>query len=161
MIENWGLDLRNRYDGRIRTLLQGSGEEDTTKKMEEGFGVTSTDAGGLAQKKYDMIVDDGLHEPLYQAKTMQNMWPLLRPGGRYFVEDIPEKSLLDLKKQIASLALPGMINMEVVDYQEFCIQRWCQGDTRILYVEKSADVEQQRSSTSAAALAAAFLSTEQ
>lgn len=98
------------------------------------------DAQGMGgSSKYDVIVDDGMHDPNYQARTIQHMWPLLRPGGRYFVEDIMPESLPDLKQRIAGLALTGLGNMEVAEYKDLCIQAWCPPDTRILYVEKSDD----------------------
>jgi hypothetical protein len=38
--------------------------------------------------KFDIIIDDGLHEPEAQAQTLKTLWPLLKPNGSYFVEDI-------------------------------------------------------------------------
>ena len=38
--------------------------------------------------KFDIIIDDGLHEPEANAKTLKNLWPLLKPDGIYFVEDV-------------------------------------------------------------------------
>jgi len=38
--------------------------------------------------KFDIIIDDGLHQPKAQAQTLKNLWPLLKPDGSYFVEDV-------------------------------------------------------------------------
>ena len=37
----------------------------------------------------DVIVDDGLHTAGAQQATLVNLWPTLRAGGLYFIEDIP------------------------------------------------------------------------
>ncbi len=37
----------------------------------------------------DFIIDDGCHDPVAQTATLQNYQPLLKPGGRYFIEDAP------------------------------------------------------------------------
>jgi len=38
--------------------------------------------------KFDIIIDDGLHQPEANAKTMHNFFPLLKENGMYFVEDV-------------------------------------------------------------------------
>ena len=42
----------------------------------------------LAKESMDVIIDDGLHEPAANIQTCLIYWPLLRPGGFYFIEDI-------------------------------------------------------------------------
>ena len=42
----------------------------------------------LLMRQFDLIFDDGDHSPGAQLKTFQNLWPLLNPGGRYFIEDV-------------------------------------------------------------------------
>ena len=37
---------------------------------------------------FDFIIDDGNHEFWAQILTLQSYWPLLMPGGVYFIEDI-------------------------------------------------------------------------
>ena len=36
----------------------------------------------------DVIIDDGLHSWEAQQQTLVNMWPSLREGGYYFIEDV-------------------------------------------------------------------------
>jgi hypothetical protein len=36
----------------------------------------------------DLIIDDGLHDAVAQAKTLRNFFPSLREGGLYIVEDV-------------------------------------------------------------------------
>lgn len=37
---------------------------------------------------FEYIFDDGSHRPRDQAATLRNLWPLLAPGGTYFIEDV-------------------------------------------------------------------------
>lgn len=37
--------------------------------------------------RFDLIIDDGSHEPADQLKTFQNLFPLLVPSGLYIIED--------------------------------------------------------------------------
>ena len=38
--------------------------------------------------RFDIIIDDGLHTPDANAKTLHNLYPLLKKNGRYYVEDV-------------------------------------------------------------------------
>ena len=38
--------------------------------------------------QFDIIIDDGLHQPEANALTLKNLWPLLKDNGIYFVEDV-------------------------------------------------------------------------
>eukprot|EP00747_Dinoflagellata_sp_TGD_P180947 gnl/TRDRNA2_/TRDRNA2_34252_c0_seq1.p1 gnl/TRDRNA2_/TRDRNA2_34252_c0~~gnl/TRDRNA2_/TRDRNA2_34252_c0_seq1.p1 ORF type:complete len:413 (+),score=13.90 gnl/TRDRNA2_/TRDRNA2_34252_c0_seq1:59-1297(+) len=42
----------------------------------------------LGSASFDLIVDDGLHTPFAQRATMKALWPHLRYGGLYVVEDL-------------------------------------------------------------------------
>lgn len=37
---------------------------------------------------YDVIIDDGGHWPTHQLKTLQFLWPALKSGGIYIIEDV-------------------------------------------------------------------------
>eukprot|EP00928_Gymnodinium_smaydae_P083515 TRINITY_DN66759_c0_g1_i1.p1 TRINITY_DN66759_c0_g1~~TRINITY_DN66759_c0_g1_i1.p1 ORF type:complete len:466 (-),score=44.49 TRINITY_DN66759_c0_g1_i1:279-1478(-) len=37
---------------------------------------------------FDVILDDASHAPLHQFVTFVNLWPIIRPGGVYMIEDI-------------------------------------------------------------------------
>lgn len=37
---------------------------------------------------FDIIIDDGSHYPPHQVLTFNTLWPYLRPGGLYCVEDL-------------------------------------------------------------------------
>jgi len=38
--------------------------------------------------RFDIIIDDGLHTPDANAKTLHNLFPLLKKNGRFYVEDV-------------------------------------------------------------------------
>jgi hypothetical protein len=38
--------------------------------------------------RFDVIIDDGSHVPLHQMLTLRILWPTLRAGGVYILEDI-------------------------------------------------------------------------
>ncbi len=58
-----------------------------------------------ADEQFDLIVDDGFHDPHANVRTMKTLFDLLKPGGFYVVEDIHE-SLIDYWLAIAP-HLPG------------------------------------------------------
>ena len=37
---------------------------------------------------YDIIIDDGSHVPKHMLLTFRHLWPYVRPGGMYVIEDI-------------------------------------------------------------------------
>lgn len=37
--------------------------------------------------QFDYIIDDGDHNPPAQIETFRQAWPLVKPGGYYFIED--------------------------------------------------------------------------
>ena len=59
--------------------------------------------------KFDVILDDGLHEINAQIKTFQNYWPYLKKNGFYFIEDIHNPT--ELKKRLNNL-IPNKIHIE-------------------------------------------------
>ena len=38
--------------------------------------------------RFDIIIDDGCHFLRTQAATLKALWPMLNPGGTYFIEDV-------------------------------------------------------------------------
>ena len=54
----------------------------------------------LAEDKFDIIIDDGLHTHEAQWKTFLNFFPFLKEGGSYFIEDVwPYDRMTDEQKQ--------------------------------------------------------------
>ncbi len=65
-------------------------------------------------RKFDLIVDDGFHDPHANIRTLKSFFELLSDNGTYVIEDIHE-TLIDLWKTI-SVHLPG--KMEILDMRD-------------------------------------------
>lgn len=44
---------------------------------------------GLTGGEFDVIIDDASHASHYQQKALSALYPHLKPGGLYFIEDVP------------------------------------------------------------------------
>jgi predicted O-methyltransferase YrrM len=42
----------------------------------------------LQGQQFDLIIDDGSHQLTHQQAAVEQLWPLLRAGGVFVVEDI-------------------------------------------------------------------------
>lgn len=87
----WGIDPQpdtQFQDDRIVTRLADS------------TNVGQTDAA-LGDATFDIIIDDGDHQPASQRATFSNLFRRLRPGGFYVIEDVgasfPDVSLIILR----------------------------------------------------------------
>ncbi len=40
--------------------------------------------------RFDIIIDDGSHRSVDQLMTCHALWQCLKPGGFYFIEDVPQ-----------------------------------------------------------------------
>jgi hypothetical protein len=47
----------------------------------------------LKDLQFDVIIDDGDHTNSSQEATFRNLWPRVKPGGYYFIEDVSEYGL--------------------------------------------------------------------
>ncbi len=78
---------------------------------------TSTESLNNAKKSmieygpFDLIIDDGFHDPHANVRTLQTFFSLLSEGGTYVIEDIHESLIIFWK--VISVYLPG--NVQIVD----------------------------------------------
>jgi ubiquinone/menaquinone biosynthesis C-methylase UbiE len=49
--------------------------------------------------RFDIIIDDGLHTPDANAKTLHNLYPLLKKTGRFYTEDVWPLDILTQEEQ--------------------------------------------------------------
>ena len=85
----------------------------------QGYVVDQTSDKSLIENKaklakhgpFDLIIDDGFHDPHANIRTLKAYFPLLSENGSYVIEDVHE-SLIDFWKVIGS-RLPG--DVDVVD----------------------------------------------
>lgn len=76
--EIYGVDIAEDCmfeEERITTFLFDSSNDDDCKQQ-------------LKNLKFDIIIDDGNHDPKYQIKTLRNLFPQLKNNGFYIIEDI-------------------------------------------------------------------------
>lgn len=74
-----GIDIDEKtFDGDAVTLHQ---VDQSDPAQLDAF----VDRIGLS---FDVILDDGSHIPDHQLLTLQKLWPILKPGGVYIIEDI-------------------------------------------------------------------------
>ena len=82
-----------------------------------GFVVDQTSDESLMQSKdvlkafgpFDLIIDDGFHDPHANVRTLKKLFSLLSEDGTYVIEDVHE-SLIDFWRVI-SVHLPGKIKI--------------------------------------------------
>lgn len=68
--------------------------------------------------QYDLVVDDGSHEPADQLQALRNFGPRLTPGrGVFILEDIDRAHMPWLKEKLASEAVSLGLVMEWFDLQ--------------------------------------------
>jgi len=63
----------------------------------------------LRARDFDFIIDDGNHEFWAQILTLQSYWPLLMPGGVYFIEDIMGDGEVQQLRKLIDTRYPGSV----------------------------------------------------
>lgn len=74
----YGIDIAKDCmfeEDRIKTFLFDSSDNEYTEHY-------------LNNLEFDIIIDDGNHDPQYQIKTLKNLFPKLKEKGYYIIEDI-------------------------------------------------------------------------
>eukprot|EP01062_Namystynia_karyoxenos_P061054 TRINITY_DN5296_c0_g1_i2.p1 TRINITY_DN5296_c0_g1~~TRINITY_DN5296_c0_g1_i2.p1 ORF type:complete len:427 (+),score=46.01 TRINITY_DN5296_c0_g1_i2:78-1358(+) len=82
-ISDWGWDKgegAKYYEDLInKRVFWGSQESpETLQRVRDAVG----------PRGLDIIVDDGSHDSDHQIRTLHGLWPALRPGGLYVIEDL-------------------------------------------------------------------------
>ncbi len=84
-------------------------------------------------KTIDIAIDDGSHQPKARDESFQGLWPLIKPGGLYCIEDLgcgftdeypthPQFASLMAENMI--LGNPGMHDIDSIYFaRELCIIR--------------------------------------
>lgn len=66
---------------RIKTFIVDQGDPEQLKKFKSKIG----------DVKFDFIIDDGSHRGDHQQISLEHLWPLLKHGGYYFIEDLNDR----------------------------------------------------------------------
>jgi hypothetical protein len=93
-----GLDIQHdtQFDNveKIITRLCDSTCEDQVRQVMQD---------PVLPRKFDIIIDDACHYSSYQIATMRNLFPYLRQGGFYIVEDIHQNSFMELVNPLRNI----------------------------------------------------------
>lgn len=76
--------------------LYGVDISDFSAFQDDGFKFVRADCGEVDELQkvvdlkvpFDVIIDDGSHAPFHQQRTFLSLFPCVRPGGLYIIEDI-------------------------------------------------------------------------
>jgi hypothetical protein len=79
-------------EGRIKTYYADQSNADDLRRLICSSG----------QEQFDMILDDGSHEPAHFLVSLEILWPHVRQGGYYIIEDIRR------------MHMPNVVDSEIV-----------------------------------------------
>jgi len=75
-------------------LMPAQCEKLTIYSLDQSDKAALKDMSDKNPEGWDIIIDDASHYPPHQIISFENLWPKIRPGGLYVVEDI-ESSYVD------------------------------------------------------------------
>ena len=90
----FGLDIYPESilnEPRVEVVIGNSSEADPFLKLKSLNG----------DKTFDIIVDDGSHNPMDQLKSFKILWPMLSEDGLYIIEDVTDEPWL--KNELAKM----------------------------------------------------------
>ena len=65
----------------------------------------------LGDSTFDYIVDDGSHLPSHQAQSFRLLWDRVKPGGKYFIEDIAgDEALAVVSRAVTDMGLEFVVH---------------------------------------------------
>lgn len=91
----------------IKTLRGDILKADTIEKIKN-----------FAGEGFDIIIDDGGHTMEQQQKALLNLWPLLKPGGYFVIEDLHTSSIEDYNPDKTTSTLLMLKGLEHAEYHE-------------------------------------------
>ena len=113
----------------VKWMQADSMGEDLPQKIKEEWG---------DDIEFDFIIDDGAHHPDANRLTFQNLYPFLKEGGKYFIEDIiPMHKMTD-----AELSNNSFITSQKDRFNDKTYKRWM--DYMTDYSHKSYDRRKER-----------------
>lgn len=92
------LEMWRRWRPKMVVTAMDIIEEIIEREKQNGFDARLCDqsnesslrqfATSIGESVVDAIIDDGSHRPDDQLLTLQELWPTMKPGGKYFIEDL-------------------------------------------------------------------------
>jgi len=109
-----GVDLRTEPSSALATYIEQRGLEDRVRPY---YGVDQTDAvrlneilaGEFRDEPVDLVVDDASHALDASRETFDILFPRVRPGGVYLVEDWPTHRFPQVTRPLASFVFELML----------------------------------------------------
>lgn len=89
------------------------------KNIHLRFGRSSTEpevAAEFADNSFDVIIDDGSHDPDIQIETFKVWVGKTKRTGTYFIEDILEDAYDRVKKEVTQYTVENNIDCHIDDY---------------------------------------------
>jgi len=93
----YGIDIFKRVNAADIDVLQHERVK-WLKADSTNFAVREQIKKEWPRIRFDIIIDDGLHTPDANAKTLINLFPLLKQNGRYYVEDVFPLDIMTTKE---------------------------------------------------------------
>ncbi len=90
----------------VQPDTQFTGEERITTLLGNSTDPLSLERALDAGKTFDIIIDDGSHYDTDQLATLANLWPRVRSGGYYVIEDITSYNRLHTEYRPLLSAMP-------------------------------------------------------
>jgi hypothetical protein len=79
----WGIDIDERcmeYGEDQIYILHG---DQSNAEFWQNF--------NAMQNAWDIVIDDGSHDPFHQALSFKSLWPYMNPGGIFLIEDCHQR----------------------------------------------------------------------
>lgn len=74
--------------GRIYLRRGDAGSSDFLRALVSEFRTIEDDRAGARAGAFDVVIDDGSHQIEQQTVSFGVLWPEMRPGGVYIIEDL-------------------------------------------------------------------------
>ena len=93
----YGIDVFTRISSKDIAVLEHERVK-WLKADSTSYGVVNSIRKEWPRIRFDIIIDDGLHTPEANTKTLNNLYPLLKKEGSYYVEDVWPLDIMTTKQ---------------------------------------------------------------
>ncbi len=80
-------NLTRELRKRIKLYQGDQGDPDSVQRVLEQVYNGPRNAAKRGYRQFDIIIDDGSHQPEHQRISFDKLWPEVKPGGLYIIED--------------------------------------------------------------------------
>lgn len=124
-----GIDLREGWN----QPQPWQADLESDPHIELHFGIDSTAQQVEFDEPFNIIVDDGAHDWRSQMLTFRNYWPMLKPGGIYYIEDVEDEHSMQALQQ----AIPAWLGPKsTIGMTTYLGHKHGRADDQILLIKK-------------------------